>query len=671
MKMKGIAKKLVCLLAGVSVCLNLGACGNKELPSFAGSEVVDSTLYVDKVEGIDDSFIKGVDISSYISLMESGVTFKDWDGKELSKQGFFDLLAQSGVNWVRVRVWNDPYDSKGNGYGGGHNDVETAIEIGKLATKSGMQVLIDFHYSDFWADPSKQKAPKEWAHMTYENKKIAMDEWTRDAVAKILDAGVNVGMIQVGNETVSGMAGETSWDHICELMNIGCKAIREVSDKKGKDIKIALHFTNPHNKNFTDYAKIMEEHQVDYDVFASSYYPFWHGTLENLTNKLTEISETYGKEVIVAEVSYAYTDEDGDGWSNSVYSGDNTLALPYDISVQGQANAVRDTMQAVADVGEKGLGIFYWEPAWIPVQVYDADAADAASVLASNQQKWETYGSGWAASFSKTFDPSDAGKYYGGSSWDNQALFDFEGNPLESLNVFKYVYSGTTAPLAVTGVNDIALESGIGEPVEMPETVAATLCSGKTKEVPVVWEMDVVNRAMQEKGGSYQVKGVATADGTEYNVICNLEILRVNFIKNPGLEGSDMSMWNIEGVGIDRESDNNKRTGDYSLKFWSESEVVYDVYQEIVGLDAGTYELGAFLQGGDAGSSEVFTLYISVNDELYTASSAVNGWLQWAEPHIEGIEIPEGAKVVVGVKANAPAKAWGAWDDFYMHKMEQ
>lgn len=671
MKRKFFSKKLVCLCAIVSMCAGLTACGGgtKELPVFTGSEAADSTLYVDKVEGIDDSFIRGVDISSYISLIESGVTFKDFDGKKLSKQGFFDLLAESGVNWVRVRVWNDPYDTKGRSYGGGHNDVETAIEIGKLATKSGMQVLIDFHYSDFWADPNKQSAPKAWAHLTYDDKKQAMDEWTRETVAEILDAGVNVGMIQVGNETVSGMAGETSWERICELMNIGCKAIRETAAEKNKDIKIALHFTNIQDKSFLENVKTMDTYQVDYDVVGTSYYPFWHGSLENLTSKLKEVSETYNKEVMVAEVSYSYTEEDGDGWSNTVYSGDETLTLPYDISVQGQANAVRDTIEAVAEVGEMGLGVFYWEPAWIPVGVY-AGAENPESVLASNQEKWETYGSGWAASYAKTYDAKDAGQYYGGSAWDNQAMFDFEGNPLESLNVWKYVFSGTTASLTVTGVKDISLEVGIGETVVMPETVPATLCNGKTKEVPVVWEMDVVNQAMQEKGGSYEVKGVANADGVSYDLICNLEILKVNYIKNPGLEERDTSMWVVNGEGVGRESDSNKRSGDYSLKFWSESAVVYEVTQEITGLDAGTYEAGVFLQGGDAGTSE-FIFYVSVNGEVKQTSAPVTGWLKWAELHLDDIEVPENATVTIGVKADAPAKAWGAWDDFYLHKVEQ
>ena len=108
MKMKGIVKRLLGVCLSVVLCATMVACGNRELPTFVGSEVADSTLYVDKVEGIDDSFIRGVDISSYTSLIESGVTFKDWNGKKLDDQGFFNLLADSGVNWVRLRVWNDP-----------------------------------------------------------------------------------------------------------------------------------------------------------------------------------------------------------------------------------------------------------------------------------------------------------------------------------------------------------------------------------------------------------------------------------------------------------------------------------------------------------------------------------------------------------------------------------
>lgn len=641
-----------------------------ERPDYSNAPVWESDLYVEPVTGIDNNFIRGVDISSYLSVVESGATFKDFDGNVLDDAGFFKLLGEAGVNWVRIRIWNDPCDTHGNSYGGGHNDLETAVKLGQLATNAGMQVLIDFHYSDFWADPNKQMAPKEWAHMVYDDKRAALGEFTETSLQTLLDSGVNVAMVQIGNETVNALAGETDWERICDLMSVGSTAVRSVAEKKDKDILIAMHFTNPDSKSFLSYAQYLADYGVDYDVFATSYYSFWHGTTEKLTSQLKTIADTYGKKVMVAETSYAYTNEDGDGFANSVSYETENLVLKYEFSEQGQANAIRDVCEAVGNVGDAGLGVFYWEPAWIPVQVYDASASDAASVLASNQEKWETYGSGWASSFAKTYDPNDAGKYYGGSSWDNQAQFDFEGNPLESLNVYKYIFSGTTAPLTIQGVQDIAVEIGIGEEVVLPETVPAVLISGSTKDVPVVWNAEQIAAAQETGAGTYEIEGTADADGAEYPVICTVDILKVNYVKNPGFEESDMSMWNMTGVGVDREDDNNKRSGTYSLKFWAPDAFDFCVEQEITGIPAGNYELGAFLQGGDAGSNAVFQLYITVDGVAYTADSAVTGWLKWDEPHITDIAISEGSTVIVGVKVESGPGGWGAWDDFYLYKMD-
>ena len=253
---------------------------------------------------------------------------------------------------------------------------------------------------------------------------------------------------------------------------------------------------------------------------------------------------------------------------------------------------------------------------------------------------------------------------------NNQAMFDFEGNPLESLNVYKYVFSGTTAPLTVTGVQDVSVEIGIGEEVVLPETVPAILISGSTKDVPVVWNADQIAEAQETGAGSYQIEGTADVDGEAYPAKCMVDILKVNFVKNPGFEESDMSMWNITGVGVDREDDNNKRSGTFSLKFWDADSFSFCAEQQITGLQAGTYELGAFLQGGDAGSSAVFTLYITVDGQTYTADSAVTGWSKWDEPHIADIVITEGSEVTVGVKVESGAGGWGAWDDFYLYKMD-
>lgn len=636
----------------------------QEARSFEGSAVVESELYVEPIEGITDEFIRGVDISSYIVEKDSGVVYKDFDGNELDDAEFFNFLADCGINWVRIRVWNKPYDKNGMGYGGGNNDIEKAVVMGKLATNAGMRVLIDFHYSDFWADPSKQFAPSEWAHSTLADKETMIAEYTTACLTKLKDAGVDVGMVQVGNETNNGMSGETDAERVYTLMRSACNAIRAFST----DIKIVVHYTNPENSGFPDIAGNLINAGVDYDIFGASYYPYWHSSLEKLENNLKKISETYGKDVMVVETSYVYTYEDGDGFSNSIGDGTSGIELPYEVTVQGQANEVRDVMATVQSAG--GLGVFYWEPAWIPVEVCDQSSDNAAEVYDSNRLIWEEQGSGWASSYAQKYDPKDAGVYYGGSSWDNQAMFAFDGTPLESLNVFKYVFGGTTAEKVISRVPDIVFESGIGKAVQMPTEVAAIMIDGSEEKIPVKWNADEVAAAEAAGAGEYTIHGTATGGEKDYEITCALAIKKVNYIKNEGFEDALMTMWEITGEGIDRVEDNNKHSGSYSLKFYSTNAVKYTVEQKIEYIPAGTYELAAFLQGGDAGSNAMFELYITVNGEEYKASTGVTSWQNWDNPVITGIVIPENANVVVGVRANAAAKAWGAWDDFTLYEMD-
>lgn len=223
----------------------------------------DEDLFVKKVEGMNKDFIKGADVSSVIALENSGVTFYNTSGK---RQDIFTTLKQAGVNYVRVRIWNNPYDSNGNGYGGGNNDVQKAIEIGKRATANGMKVLADFHYSDFWADPAKQKVPKAWANLSFEAKKAKLYEYTKQSLQKMIKEGVDIGMVQVGNETTGGFAGETDWTKMCQLFNEGSRAVRETNS----NILVALHFTNPETAGrYSFIAETLSKNKVDYDVFAS------------------------------------------------------------------------------------------------------------------------------------------------------------------------------------------------------------------------------------------------------------------------------------------------------------------------------------------------------------------------------------------------------------------
>lgn len=410
--------------------LGLTACAAAGEGPAEGKKVTSDTLYVEKVEAMPEGFLLGMDASCVPALERSGVKYYDFDG---TQKDVFEILRANGINYIRVRVWNDPYDESGNGYGGGNCDLQNAIAIGQRATANGMKLLVDFHYSDFWADPGKQVVPKAWAGMDYETKRQALYEYTRDSLKALVEAGVDVGIVQIGNETNGALCGESrevlrGWERICGLISAGARAVREVCP----EALVAVHFANPEKaENYVSYGKNLDYYGVDYDVFASSYYPFWHGTLENLSAVLTDITVTYGKKVMVAETSYPYTLEDTDFHGNTV-SAWSDFPKPYAVSPQGQADHVRDVVDTVARI-PGGIGVFYWEGTWISV---------GGSSWEENAALWEQHGSGWASSFAGSYDSKDAGRYYGGCAVDNQAFFDAEGRALESLKVFALLREG-------------------------------------------------------------------------------------------------------------------------------------------------------------------------------------------------------------------------------------
>lgn len=415
--MKKIFKKIIytCLLLN-GFCLS--SCGNDDITC---------SLYVKKIENISDNFIIGMDTSSVISLEESGVKYFDFDGKE---KDVFSILADNGINYIRVRVWNDPFNKDGFGYGGGNCDIHTALKIGKRATKYGMKLLVDFHYSDFWADPGKQIVPKAWAKYSDINLKAeALYSFTKESLELLKSNNVDVGMVQVGNETNGTMCGEASWNNIIKLMEKGSKAIREVYPSS----LVAVHFTNPEKKeNYQYYArKLCEEYQLDFDVFGTSYYPYWHGTLDNLSLALNEVAEKYNKSVMVLENSYANTLEDSDFHSNTIGNESDKVGN-YEFSLQGQVNEVVDVIDAVTKM-KNGIGYCYYEGTWISVN---------QTTYEENLALWEEFGSGWASSYASEYDKDDAGRYYGGCPVENQAFFDRYGNALESLKAFKLLKKG-------------------------------------------------------------------------------------------------------------------------------------------------------------------------------------------------------------------------------------
>ena len=598
-----------------------------------------------------------MDASAVLSVENSGAVYYGYDGKE---QDVFETLAQSGVNYIRLRVWNDPYDENGNGYGGGNNDLTTAMKLGVRAARYGMKVCIDFHHSDFWADPKRQHAPKAWKGMTVDEKSDALYDYTTESLGKLLDAGVDVGMVQIGNEINNGMSGETDVDAVMQLLNSGSKAVREVAESYGKDIKVAVHYTNIEDNDQIDtMAANLKDAGVDYDMFGLSFYPFWDGTNENMQNVAKLIEDKYGKEVYIAETSYGYTSEDGDGFSNSL-KGTDDLTDGYGATVQSQATVIRDICAAANEAGVEG--VFYWEGTWIPVGSADAD----------NSALWEKYGSGWASSYSAEYDPDDAGLYYGGCSWDNQAMFDFTGHPLASLNVFKYLKYGATAPLAVDYIPDVYVSCNVGEDLVLPESIDVVYNDrSQNKKQSVSWNETQMKAIDTTKAGSYEIEG-ALEDGT--TVTAHVEVEMVNYAVNPGFEDKNRSMWKVSYEGEADPTDyqvkaDDAHSGETAFHFWSgDSDMEFSIEQEVTGLENGTYQLSVFSQGGDMSSDASMELYAVTADGGQTAPFMLTTYNDWQNPTIREIKVTDGT-VKIGVRFQCNVGSWGTVDDFTLNRI--
>ena len=617
----------------------------------------ESDIFVQPVADVSDDFIRGMDASAVLSVENSGAVYYGYDGKE---QDVFETLAQSGVNYIRLRVWNDPYDENGNGYGGGNNDLTTAMKLGVRAARYGMKVCIDFHYSDFWADPKRQHAPKAWEGMTVDEKSDALYDYTTESLGKLLDAGVDVGMVQIGNEINNGMSGETDVDAVMQLLNSGSKAVREVAESYGKDIKVAVHYTNIEDNDQIDtMAANLKDAGVDYDMFGLSFYPFWDGTNENMQNVAKLIEDKYGKEVYIAETSYCYTSEDGDGFSNSL-KGTDDLTDGYGATVQSQATVIRDICAAANEAGVEG--VFYWEGTWIPVGSADAD----------NSALWEKYGSGWASSYSAEYDPDDAGLYYGGCSWDNQAMFDFTGHPLASLNVFKYLKYGATAPLAVDYIPDVYVSCNVGEDLVLPESIDVVYNDrSQNKKQSVSWNETQMKAIDTTKAGSYEIEG-ALEDGT--TVTAHVEVEMVNYAVNPSFEDKNRSMWKVSYEGEADPTDyqvkaDDAHSGETAFHFWSgDSDMEFSIEQEVTGLENGTYQLSVFSQGGDMSSDASMELYAVTADGGQTAPFMLTTYNDWQNPTIKEIKVTDGT-VKIGVRFQCNVGSWGTVDDFTLNRI--
>ena len=362
-------------------------------------------------------FVKGMDLSTLLELERCGAKYYD-NGEE---RDLLAIMKSYDVDTIRIRLWNDPWSETGESYGAGENDLKTSLEIAKRVTAAGFGVLLNFHYSDFWADPGKQIKPKAWADYGVKELEQAVYDYTLESMRTFLDAGVNITMVQVGNELSNGLLwpeGKVpNYDNIATFVNAGIRAVR----KADAAIPVMIHLDNGgNNALYREWFDNFTKRWEDFEIIGLSYYPFWHGSLQMLNDNMNDIAERYGKDLVIAEVSMGYTMEDYKNYeklSDEERKGYATRPalvekIEYPMTKQGQYDFMEDFLNRISHIkGGKGKGFFYWEPAWIPVP-----------------------GSGWAtpASLKYMNDPGPCG-----NEWANQALFDYDGNALPTLSLIR------------------------------------------------------------------------------------------------------------------------------------------------------------------------------------------------------------------------------------------
>ena len=510
------------------------------------------SVKVEKIPGMTDDMIRGVDVSSYQVLINAGVKFYDFDGKEAN---LFKVLKDAGVNWVRLRLWNDPYNAEGLGYSGGTNDEASLVKMATDATKYGMKVLIDFHYSDFWADPAKQPLPKAWKNLSTDDLSNEIGLYTSKVLSDLKKAGANVQMVQVGNEVTNGAFGiwtdrdhggnwATTWEtadgaKVAKYLGVGAKAVRQTLP----NAKIAIQLETPNIDKYRGIMTVLRDNNVDYDYLGTSYYPFWsthdgNGWYDNVdlgygastpTNleAIEKMAEReFGKKTVVLETGWINNVNDADGTGNSISASGEIQAYSHD--PQGQVDALSDMYKAL--VNQNGVGAFYWEPAWIPVKAgYDN--------WDYNKKVSDVYGTGWASKYAVGYAP-DSVMYWnnqptwGGTTWDNVTLFDDQGYPLQSLNVYKGMLEGYESPVMKSSVvtpaitklwntTDVTPNDGLTEGTKLSaDFFGTTQLSGNDGQL--IGNAELTKLAGQLKDG-ISSKVYTAANGARYHYIYWLE----------------------------------------------------------------------------------------------------------------------------------------------------
>lgn len=337
-------------------------------------------------------------------------------------------FRDNNVTLIRLRIWNDPYSKDGKPYLGGTCSIDNVIKIINLTKGYGYKYILDFHYSDFWVDPGKQILPKAWKELGYHELKDEAGNFTRDTLLRIKkETNADIPYIQVGNEITNGFLWpfgalidqgknkvRANYAKFASLLTHFIKMCNEVYPLAKTIIHLERSNDNyVYNELFTE----LTTRNVPFDIIGMSYYPYWHGSLDEVFYNIDYCHKKFKKDVMIMELGYGFTLEDyiftNNGVNQMKINPDNLkeINIPFEISPLGQAKFI-ETFLNECKKRDYLKGIVYWEPLWIP----------GDNIC-------------WASKEGQAY-IHEEGKSTR-NEWSNQCLFDYSGNMLPGFNKFK------------------------------------------------------------------------------------------------------------------------------------------------------------------------------------------------------------------------------------------
>lgn len=516
-------------------------------------------------------YYKGMDISSLPELEERGVLFKDFDGSNMDP---FDLMKKYGVNAVRLRLWNNPENVE---EAKGYCDLEHTISMAKRIKEHDMSFMLDFHYSDFGADPGQQRKPKAWEKLNFDELKKAMYMFTRDTLLKLKENGVLPEIVQIGNEIRSGLLfpeGELpDYVHMVELVNAGISAARTVAN--ADTMKVMIHLDQGGRYFYLKewFEKSMEAGLLDFDLIGLSYYPFWHGTFMDLRDTLIKLISDYEKPIMIVETAHAWR-RSKQGFIDE--SQERVAGIP--ATPEGQRRVLDFVNNITASLpNNMGLGVYYWEPLCVP----------------NNSE------GGWS---------------------ENMGILDETGRVMESVHAFEFSRRQLRAKEAGKVYEPDIIKILEGERPVFPEKVPVLFFDGTLEKRDVVWQIPQDTWEL----GEYVISG--EAQGIDLPVCCKVMVVKEipqkeNLIKNSNWESgfaqwekeqSDASVW----VQFFPEYEHPFPAPPINaLRFEAPKNFVISISQQIEITKEGYYTLQVEYKGADTTNVEI-DLFVKTADKL-------------------------------------------------------